>query len=170
MKMFVAGQWVDKARAIEVQQSVRRLGDRHRAEGRCRRRRAGAGRRGRRGRDHADHKRLRSVRRSCRKAAELMAATARQAGPADQHAKKARSWPRACSKSRAPEKRSSFRPKRPSGSAAKCCRSTAHRAARASSASRCACRAAWWWRSRRSTFRSTWCATRSGRRWPPATP
>ena len=36
--------------------------------------------------------------------------------------------------------------------AAKCCRSTEHRAGQASSASRCACRAAWWWRLRRSTF------------------
>ena len=43
-------------------------------------------------------------------------------------------------------------------------------AAPASWASRCACRAAWWPRSRRSIFRSTWSATRSGRHWRRATP
>ena len=80
--------------------------------------------------------------------------------------KKARRWPKASSKPRGPPRRSSSRPKRPSGSAAKCCRWTARRAARASSASRSACRAASSWRSRRSTFRSTSSATRSARRWP----
>ena len=44
------------------------------------------------------------------------------------------------------------------------------RVVRANWASRSACRAASWRRSRRLTFHSTWCATRSVRRLPRATP
>ena len=43
--------------------------------------------------------------------------------------------------------------------AAKCCRSTVPATGPASWGSRSECRAAWWWRSRRSTFRSTSSAT-----------
>ena len=37
MKNFIAGQWIDKAKKIEVAQSVRRFDHRHGAESRCRR-------------------------------------------------------------------------------------------------------------------------------------
>ena len=103
------------------------------------------------------------------KAAQLMHER-RTIWPARLASKKAKPFAKPWPKPRGPPKRSSFRPKKPSGSAAKCCRWTAPPMARESSALRCECPAAWWPRLRRSTFRSICRATKSARRWRPAMP
>ena len=85
--------------------------------------------------------------------------------PPRSRAKRARSSARR--ELRQPERPRSFTfpPRKPSVSTAKLFRSRAAPGSRASSDSRCECRAEWWWRSARSTSPCIWSVTRSDLRW-----